>query len=368
MSPLPFRRLSLNTLVVLGLLVASSLCGCGGTGDFVYTIWGPIDTGDGPEDVNYIWGDPGGIEVTAFAHQPVVSGTDGVNRDFLEVVLVSAAQPVTCDAYTEYLSAVQSIQDYIDEVESATTETVPSTADWHEYVCQYTHGAALRAFGGTSSYRAVHALTLVDPANPGGAPASGLFGPRQTVSPDLEGPGSRFFGAEAFAELAGAGVQDPMWTYVSRTYERSSHGEDILPDTEEGALWHDEDPNPITWCGSLLSQFEEEVDRPVNLYPDTAAKALQAATHRYYHVYTTQAGMNVGNSGEEEPIGLTLPGWSEMSTAGGELALTIIGKTSRAPQRMPFENIGVTTRSDRISVQPCPGLSPYVRTVWPELP
>jgi len=331
----------------------------------VSSIWGPIDTGDGPEDVNYIWG--GSIEVTGFAHQPMVTSDDGVSRDYLEVVLVSAAQPVTCDAYTEYLSSVQSIQDYIDEVESATTETVPSTADWHEYVCQYVHGAALRAFGGTSSYRAIHSLALVDTANPGAAPASGLFGPRQTVSPDLGAGASRFFGADAFAELAGAAVQDPMWTYVTRTFERSSHGEGILPPTESDSLWLDEDPDPITWCRSLLTQFDVEVGTPVHSYPDTAAKALQAATHRYYHQYTTQPGMNVGTNGEEEPIGLTLPGWSELPTAGGELALTIIGKASRAPPAMPFENIGMTTRSERISVQPCPGLSSYVRTVWPEL-
>ncbi len=365
MSSLPLRRRCSSKQFVLLLFVLACLCGCGGTGDFVFTIWGPIDTGDGPDDVNYIWG--GDIEVTAFAHQPVVTSADGSSRDFLEVVLVSAAQPVTCDAYTEYLSAIQSVESYIDEVESATTETVPTTADWHEYVCQYTHGAALRTFGGSSSYRAVHTLVLVDAANPGAAPASGLFGPRQTVSPDLEGSSTRFFGADAFAELSGAAVQDPMWTYVTRTYERSHHGEGILPTTEEDALWMQEDPDPITWCGSLLTQFDVEVDEPANVYPDVAAKALQAATHRYYHQYTTQPGMNVGNNGEEEPIGLTLPGWSEVSTAGGELALTVIGKASRAPSGMPFANIGVTTRSDRISVQPCPGLSPYVRTVWPEL-
>jgi hypothetical protein len=161
-----------------------------------------------------------------------------------------------------------------------------------------------------------------------------------------------------------------MWTYVTRTYERSSHGEGILPPTETDALWLDDDPDPSTWawCTSLLNQFEEEVAVPVHSYPDTAAKVLQAASHRYYHQYTTQPGMNVGANGAEEPIGLTLSDWSEVSTAGGDLAMTIIGKASRAPLRMPFENIGVTTRSERISVQPCPGLSPYVRSVWPELP
>ena len=364
MSSCSKRRCSSQALPLLLLCIAMLCSGCGDSGEPLYSVWGPISTGEDPTDVNYLWG--GTFEVSAFAHEATVSSADGSSRDYLEVVLLSAEQPVSCEAYTDYLASIQSIQAYVDELEAAVTEAVPLAADWHEYVCQQSHGAALRAFGGDSSYRALHSLVLVDPNNPNQAPVSGLFSPRQTTASELSGGASLFFGAEAFAELPGANVQDPMWTYVTRTYERSSHGRDILPE-QTSALWQADDPDPISWCGSLLGHFAEEEAASFHSYPDTAAKVLQASTHRYYHRYTTQAGLAVGSALEEVPIGLTLPGWSEVATAGGELGITIVGRVSRAPEGMPYENIVLTSRSERIPVQVCPELSPYLRTVWPEL-
>ena len=314
--------------------------------------------------MNYLWG--GSFEVTAFAHQALVTSADGTSRDFLELVLVSASSPVSCEAYTDYLASIQSVQDYIDELRAAPIEMAPPTADWHQYACQQSQGAALRAFGGDSSYRALHSLALVDATTVGVEPPGGLFLPRQTVNSDLGGGAVRFFGADAFADLADPTGQDPLWTYVTRTYERSGHGRDILP-AQTNKIWQADDPDPITWCPSLLGQFSDEESTPHHSYPDVAAQALQSATHRYYHRFTTQTGLAVGNDLEEVPIGITLANWSEVSTAGGDFGITVIGRASRVPDGMPYQNIVLTSRSDRLSVQPCPGLSAYLRTVWPEL-
>jgi hypothetical protein len=341
------------------------MASCGVGGDRLFTVWGPLNDPEDPTNLIYSWG--GSFEVTGLAHQVRVD--DGITpaRDFLEVVLVGGDASVSCSVYTDYLSEIQEIQGYIDLVRgNEGNPGVPSTAEWREYVCQQLNGAALRAFGGDGAYRAVHALMMLDMSAAESSPNTGLFVPRETISSVLENGNERFFGADAFDPLPGDDRQQPAWTYVSRTYERSRHGDGILPPAgDEG--WVDSDPDPATWCLGLLDTFETELSEPVNQYPDTAAMALQAATNRYYHKYTTQANMALGSNGEAVAHGLVLPRWSDAAVSGDDLGVTLVGQATRTPATMPYERLVITSQSERVTLTPCSSLSPYLPVVWPEL-
>jgi len=359
----PRRLFPVLRCAAAGLLACLLLSSCGVASDRLFTVWGPLTDPENPDSPDYSWG--GSFEVTGLAHRVEINDGSGGTRDFLEVVLVGGAAPVSCSLYTDYLAEIRELQDYIDAVGSTTSANTPTVAEWREYVCQQIQGAALRAFGGDGSYRAVHLLALVDSVGTG--PADAVFGPRKTGSADLADGNERFFGAEVFAaDTPGAEDQAPEWTYVSRIYERSKHGEDIVPTAGLGP-WVDDDPDPLDSCLSLLDTFERERDTPVNEYPDIASMALQAATNRYYHQYTSQVEMDLGENLEPIPHGLFLPRWSDAATSGDNLGLAMIGRASRTPPGMPYERVVVTTRSTSIPLTPCSGLSGQLPVVWPEL-
>jgi len=347
---------------VAALLMSLLLASCESSGDLLWTVWGPLSETEGSSsEVTYSWG--GSFGVNGLAHRQEVLSPDSTSRDFLELVLVSGSSPVTCSIYTDYLAELQEIQQYIDAVRDDAALSPPASAEWFEYVCQEINGAALRAFGGDGSYRAVHALLLVDSAPP--PPA--VFPPRKTVSPVTGDLTERFFGAETFAEsLLGNEPQQPEWTYVSRTYERSKHGAGVLPISgDEG--WTDEDTDPAEACTQQLAKFIQEETEPFHTYPDTASMALQAATHRYYHQYTSQQTMPLGANRGLVSHGLVLPRWQDAATSGEDLGMTLIGRASRGPASMPYERMVLTTQDDSLPALPCEQLSPYLPVVWPEL-
>ena len=116
-----------------------------------------------------------------------------------------------------------------------------------------------------------------------------------------------------------------------------------------------------------MAKFIQEETEPFHTYPDTASMALQAATHRYYHQYTSQQTMPLGANRGLVSHGLVLPRWQDAATSGEDLGMTLIGRASRGPASMPYERMVLTTQDDSLPALPCEQLSPYLPVVWPEL-
>jgi len=335
-------------LTRLSLLAAGALLmGCGNAGVWLQTWWGPLDTG--PEQSPF---PPGGAyQVQGFVHRvstdPALTGEAA--RDLVEVMLVGADQDVSCDAYTRYLLDVAEVQSYLAEVLALSPANRPP--DFRSYACQELDGAARDAFGGTGVYRAVHTLLEIT-GNVG--PSDGVF----LASPE-GGSGADFEGAE----LLGPG------SYVTRIFERSQHGEGILPEQSGGsATWQvgpERDIDPAEDCVNLLGALVEDWDTDRERYPDRASVALSAATHRYYHHYMTQETIEI--KGAERPLGVVLPAWTTAAEQGADVELTLFGQVSRVPPLFPFQQVLVSTQGETVPLTPCPRLSEVAGMVWPEL-
>ena len=331
----------------LSLLAALALTGCGNDGVWMQTWWGPLDAGDGESPFP-----PGGAyQVQGFVHRtatdPAVSGSDA--RELLEVILVGADQDVSCDAYSRFMLDVAALQEYVDEVLALSPPTRPQ--NWVSYVCQELDGAARDSFGADGVYRAVHALLEV---TGDAAPTDGVF---RAAVPGADG--SIFEGGELLTP----------GSYTSRIFERSQHGEGILPDSGGAgtAPWQDptQDIDPADLCPTLLGVLLDDLDRNRETYPDRAAVALQAATHRYYHHYKSQE--NISIKGQERPLGVALPQWSIAADQGADVELTLFGQVSRAPDIFPYQQVLVSTQAETVPLTPCPRLSDVAGMVWPEV-
>jgi|GEM_PF-1636372 len=337
----------MNRTLLLSITVTALLSGCGNGGVPLQTWWGPLDAGEGESPFP-----PGGAyQVQGFVHSvetdPAISGSAA--RDFVEVVLVGADQDVSCDAYTRFMLDVSELQTYVDDVLALEPSARPDT--WVPYVCQEINGAARDAFGGEGVYRAVHVLLEV---TGGAAPNNGVF--RAAV------PGSN---PDTFE---GAGLLT-AGSYVSRIYERSQHGEGILPDsgTSGTAPWQDpaQDIDPADLCPTLFGALLDDLDRGRTTYPDRASMALQAANHRYYHHYLDQQTIQV--KGEDRELGVTLPQWSIAGEQGAEAEVTLFGQVSRVPDIFPYQQVLVSSQATTVRLNACDRLSDVAGLVWPEV-
>ena len=332
----------MNRFSLLLLAFSTLAMGCGNDGVLLQTWWGPIDV-EG-EDSPF---PPGGsYRVQGLAHRVQTTSETG-NRDLVEVILVGAEQDVSCDAYTRFLYDVREIQAYVDEVRALGSD---EPASWKDYVCQELEGAARGAFGGEGVYRAIH--SLLDVSN-GSAPEDGIF------RAAAEGGGGDGFGG---AELLTPG------SYVSRLYERSRHGEGILPDSAGGGSspWQESDLDPATDCESLLVTFIQDAENGNTRYPDRDSMALQAATNRYYHHYKSQEVISI--KGQDRPLGLVVADWGNAGVSEATAEVTLFGQVSRVQDIFPYQQVLLSTQSAGVSLEPCDGLDEVTGLVWPEVP
>ncbi len=300
--------------------------------------WGPIDNGEG--GTTFSSGEA--ISVVAFGARHLTDSTP--SRDLLSVSLVSSPEPISCDGYAAYLGAVAEAQDYLEEVLALPAAEQP--ANWFQYVCQTVDGAAADAFGGAGSYRAVEALLDVGD----GGPTNGMF----RAAP---------YGAEP-TEYAGGELLVPS-SYVSRIYERSRHGDGILPDGGDGS-WVGQDLNPLTGCALALSQLVEEFESGRETYPDRGALALSAATHRYYHHYTSQEEIGLAGAGSLQ-VGYAVPDWESMGSTGADAQVTMFGTVARAPDTFPYSQLLLSTETQSVAIEPCQPLQDTIGMIWPEV-
>lgn len=322
--------------VPLGL---SLLAGCQDGGASVWSWWGlPEGSGSSPFQAG------GLFEAQAFAHK--VSVDVGVPRSFVELALVGTDQPTSCEAYSLWLQRLGDLQGYVDDVLATPSAERPANDEWIGYVCQEIDAAARDSFGGDGRYRAMHLLLEI---TPGDVPDSGLFRP---AAPGADG-------GWGGAELLVSG------THVSRTYERSRHGEDILPSTSSGT-WRDQDLDPATRCEVILGGLASEWAEGREDYPDRSSVVLQAATQRYYHAHTDQEVLPTAQ-GEDLDIGVSAPGWSDAGTSAVTFDVTAFGAVSRVPEGFPYDRLLLSTRNHDVSAEPCPSLGRYASMVWPEL-
>ena len=331
-----FGRVALA--VVALVFVATS--GCTEADGHLQSWWGPLDSVGGGTPFS----SGGQFGVTGFGHRVITDSAPA--RDLLSVALVGAAEPVSCSMYASYLGEVAALQDYLEEVLASPEEERPDPTDLYAYICQGVEGAANEAFGGNGSYRAVHALLDVSD----GGPSSGLF---RAAPPGADG-----------AEYPGGELLGPS-LMVSRVYERSRHGQDILPEGGDGA-WHATDIDPIQSCPLVLAQLIEDLEEGRDAYPDRASVVLQAGTHRYYHHYTSQEEIAL-EEGTPLQVAVAMGGWEQMASSGADLVATLFGRTSRAPDTFPYSQILLSTRTNPVHVEPCADLTTTLPLVWPEV-
>lgn len=325
------------------LLLIASLClvGCEEDLDLLQTFWGPLDTTAGGTPFS------AGAEVgvTGLVSRKITDSQP--SRDLIEVAFVSAETPVTCTMYTRWMDSVADMQQYVLDVLDTPEAERPLDDDWQGFVCQSLAGSAREVFGDAGVYRALHLLLDVT----GGGPDGGLFRP---ATPGAD-PGS-FLGAELLTSTK----------YVSRFYERSRHGEDILPNGAEGS-WVRQDISPITGCAGILKPLVSEYLEGRTTYPDADSIALQAATHRWYHQDDEQDDVQL-QSGQPLPVGLTFADWDQAATSGGLAGLTVFQTVARAPETFPFDNVLLTSEGRQIPIEACGDLALHMPLVWPEAP
>ncbi len=351
------RRLTLMTRLTPSLLAlcVCLLTGCGNDGVWMQTWWGPTDSGQGDSPFP-----PGGsFQVQGFAHRVATdTAVTGVaERDLIEVVLVGATQDVSCDAYRRYLSEVAELQRWVDDLLASPAEDWPSS--WVPYVCQELRGAASDAFGDGGAYRAIHVLAEV---TGGAAPSDSVF--RAAV------PGSD-------EDVFGGGELLIPGSMVSRVYERSQHGDGVLPQNSGGddAPWRraclsqdgttECDIDPARDCAGYLSRLAEDWQEGRTTYPDRASMALQAANHRYYHHYKAQENIQI--RGADRPLGMLLPDWDQAADGGAAVELTLFAEVSRAPAIFPYKQMLLSSQAETVPLTACPELSETVGMVWPEV-
>ncbi len=322
-------------------VVASLIAGCAVEGTAVQSWWGPVETAG----TNASFASGGTFAAGGLVHS-FTTQNNGAERDYLGVVLVGQEDgPASCSVYVDFLRRMEAAQEYLEEVVLA--DPRPPADEWSQYLCQSIRGASVEAFGRDGAYRAVHALLDV---TGGGVSESGIFRPAPLAAEETEYPG-----AEVLTEAG---------TYVGRVYERSRHGDGILPSGEVPG--RDSDVDPISGCATIAQALLDELDRGRDDYPDRWSLALQAGTHRYYHHHTSQEQIQL-DAGDPLEVGITLPGWASAGVDGAPGGFTFFGQVARAPELFPYEQILLSSQSSPLEFVSCPLLSQHVGLVWPEI-
>ncbi|MCP4867215.1 MAG: hypothetical protein GY898_00670 [Proteobacteria bacterium] len=328
-----------NWKKLLGIvLVTGALAGCGSDGTLLQTWWGPLDADGGGTPFSA----GGRFEVHAFGSRVLTETTP--SRDLIGISLVSAAEPVSCSGYASYLDVMADTEEYVADILALPRAEQP--AQWIQYVCQTIEGASTEAFGADGSYRALSALLDVSD----GGPSSGVF---RAAPP----------GAEP-AEFAGAELLVPS-TYVSRLHERSRHGEGILPAGGDG-IWLTDDLDPVSGCARALATLIEEFETGRETYPDHAAIAMAASSHRYYHHYTSQEEIEL-EAGNGLQVAWTVPDWDSIASTGADLNVTQFGGVARAHADFPYQQMLVSSQGRTVPIEPCADLNPSLPILWPEV-
>ena len=327
------RVLFAATLAAVAVLAS----GCPTEGVAVQSWWGPLHVDEGSS-----FSSGGQFAVQAFGHR-LRTDSDPV-RDLLGVSLVAGPEPVSCSVYASYLQQVAEVQAYIDELLALPEADRPPVQEWYRYVCQNLDGAAVEAFGGDGTYRSIELLIDVS-----GGGSSGLFraAPPGDVPPDY----------------GGGGLLAPG-TFVSRVYERSRHGEGILPAGGDGA-WQSEDVDPVTACPGIVNQLVSEFEEDRQTYPDKDSLAMQASTHRYYHLFVAEEQVPLATGSLE--LAVIMQGWDVMAASGADMTATLFGRVARAPGTFPYTDLLLSTQGNTVFVEPCQSLEPTLPMLWPEV-
>lgn len=297
--------------------------------------WGPVDVADG----GTTYDDGGQWPVNALVH--------GVADGLVEVVLVGAGSPPSCEAYANFLREAGEVDAYVARWLDTPADERPSKEDVLIYACQALATAGESAFGDRGAYRAVH--LLVDPS--GGQPEGDLF---RAGAPTLSS--TDHVGAEALSP----------GHYVGRVYERQVHGDGVLPcDRQKTACWEG-DVDPIAACPGILSQLILEAESGRDDYPDHAAVGFQAASHRYYHSVRDQDAIDLGTSGSL-PLGVTLANATATISAGGSVSATLFSTVTRVEDAFPYRELLLSTGVDLVPLSTCSALDGTEAWVWPEL-
>ena len=330
---------------LFGLLCLSLLMGTGCSSDAVAvgTWWGPL-----PEVASQVPFEGGrGFAVKGFATR--FQTPSSPVSDLTWVALVGAEAPVSCAGYAAYLGQITDIQTTFEELDGLADDdpAKPSTAELFGYVCQGIQGASREAFGGDGKYRAVHLLLDTTDGGPG---ESGRFEPAQ-LGDDPE-------------TYAGAHLIAPS-TYVARYYERSVHGDGLLPTAFNTG--NAGDYNPLSSCPAILNRLLEGSE---NL-PDKDVPVLNAAAHRYYHQYTNEPTLPFqlaqGGAPVDVPTGIVAENYDQLASSGGELGATLFLDVDGAVGSFPFEQVLLGTKTSFVGVEPCSELSEVIPIAWAEL-
>ncbi len=331
----------LNRPLLCSTLVALLGAGCVDEGTSVQSWWGPVES----PNTSASFASGGSFAARGLVHS-FTTQNNGAERDYLGVVLVGAEDgPASCSVYVDYLRRMEAAQAYFEEV--VTADVRPPAEEWSQYLCQSIRGASVEAFGRDGAYRAVHALLDV---TGGSVAGSGIFRPAPLGAEETEFPG-----AEVLTEAG---------TYVGRVYERSRHGDGILPGGDVPG--RDSDVDPISGCSTIAQALLDELDRGRDDYPDRWSVALQAGTHRYYHHHTSQEQIQL-DAGDPLEVGITLPNWATAGVDGAPGGLTFFGQVARAPDLFPYEQLLLSSQSAALEFESCPLLSQHVGLVWPEI-
>jgi hypothetical protein len=327
-------------LLILSLLLGV-VSGCSGSSTVLGTWWWPsLDpdrVGEGELDGGR------GFEVRGFATRVLTDAQPA--RDYLGVMLVSSKTPVSCLSYAAYLDSLAETQRWFDSVTSLEVAAAerPSNAQILGYVCQSISAASREAFGDDGSYRGLH---LIMDLSDGGPLESGEFRAAEKGS--------------AADQLGGAELLAPS-TYVARLYERSIHGQKILPDlalsTNEG------DFDPLVACPAIFSNL---LDNSAGL-PDPAVPVLNAAAHRYYHDYESQDSLPFNGGGLNVLNAVVARDYGQLSTVGSDVSPTAFLEVAGAVDSFPYEQLLVSTQANPVAVEPCPELADAMPFVWSEV-
>jgi hypothetical protein len=318
--------------------VAALLAGCPPpTTASLQAWWGPVDRNgrDG-----FAAGQA--LDVTGLIHRRELPEA---GRDVVEVAIVAGEQPITCEGYADFLSQIRQAQAYIVEALDAPDGGPEDARTWRDWACQVVDGAARDTFGGAGRFRTLHALLETT----GGGPASGTF--RATPPP---GDGTEYLGAD---------LLQPN-TYVSRLWERYRHGSGLLPDSDADAAWASRGFDPVTACPGILDFLVEELTDGRQTYPDRAAVALQAGTHRYYHLPRDQQELTI--EGVDLQVGVVLQDWQQVADEGGPVLPTLFQQVARADRDFPYEELLLSSLGQPLDVQACPQLGEHLGLMWPE--